>query len=111
MAYVITEACISEVYASCVAVCPVDCIHFVPQMPEGFPHEGKPFMIIDPSICIDCSACMSECPIGAIVDISSASPDWADFNDQLAPLVVGNKTQARDPVETPRRSENKLVNS
>ena len=34
MAYVITEKCLGERYATCVAVCPVDCIH-----PGDFPED------------------------------------------------------------------------
>jgi NAD-dependent dihydropyrimidine dehydrogenase PreA subunit len=55
MTYVISEACIGIKDASCVDVCPVDCIH---------PGEDQYF--IDPDECIECAACEPECPVNAI---------------------------------------------
>lgn len=61
MAYVITQNCCKD--ASCVPVCPVDCIR-----PTGGPGEftGTEMLYIDPEACIDCGACMDECPVDAI---------------------------------------------
>ena len=47
MSYVIDEKCLGERYASCVAVCPVDCIY-----PGDY--NGEEFMVIDPEVCITC---------------------------------------------------------
>jgi NAD-dependent dihydropyrimidine dehydrogenase PreA subunit len=55
MAFVITSPCIGTKDASCVEVCPVDCIH-----------EGEDQYFIDPDTCIDCGACEVECPVSAI---------------------------------------------
>ncbi|MFN8503963.1 indolepyruvate ferredoxin oxidoreductase subunit alpha [Kouleothrix sp.] len=55
MAFVITEPCIGTKDASCVAVCPVDCIY-----------EGDDQYYINPDECIDCGACEPECPVEAI---------------------------------------------
>lgn len=55
MPYVITEACIGTKDASCVSVCPVDCIY-----------EGTDQYYINPDECIDCGACEPECPVEAI---------------------------------------------
>lgn len=55
MTYVITEACIGVKDASCVDVCPVDCIH-----------PGEDQLFIDPDECIECAACEPECPVNAI---------------------------------------------
>ena len=41
-------------------VCPVECI--VP----GKPQEEWPWYYIDPDTCIDCGACVPECPYSAI---------------------------------------------
>jgi NAD-dependent dihydropyrimidine dehydrogenase PreA subunit len=43
-----------------VEVCPVDCI--VP----GTPESKYPWYYIDPESCIDCGACVTECPYDAI---------------------------------------------
>ncbi|CAN5551069.1 FAD-dependent oxidoreductase [soil metagenome] len=61
MAYVITQNCCKD--ASCVPVCPVDCIR-----PTGAASEftGTEMLYIDPESCIDCGACMDECPVDAI---------------------------------------------
>jgi ferredoxin/flavodoxin---NADP+ reductase len=61
MAYVITQNCCKD--ASCVPVCPVDCIR-----PAGGVGEftGTEMLYIDPETCIDCGACMEECPVDAI---------------------------------------------
>jgi ferredoxin len=109
MAYVITGKCIQEVYAACVAVCPADCIHFVAAMPQGYPSEGSAFMVVDPDECIDCSACLPECPIGAIVETEADDPYWAEINKNLAPSYVGQRTTTRPKTEAPRRADNKLI--
>jgi ferredoxin len=58
MTYVIAETCIDVLDESCVAVCPVDCIHF----DRGVDRK----LYIDPDECIDCGACEPECPVNAI---------------------------------------------
>lgn len=63
MAYLITDRCIGNKDASCAAVCPVDCIHPTPDEP-GFAEAEQLF--IDPSECIDCDACLEECPVDAV---------------------------------------------
>jgi NAD-dependent dihydropyrimidine dehydrogenase PreA subunit len=55
MPYIITEACIGTKDASCVSVCPVDCIY-----------EGTDQYYINPDESIDCGACEPECPVEAI---------------------------------------------
>ena len=62
MPYVITEPCIGVKDASCVDVCPVDCIHTTDDAPQYY---------IDPDRCIDCAACELACPVSAIAhDVS-----------------------------------------
>lgn len=58
MSHVITSLCVRD--RGCIEVCPVECI--VP----GQPADGYPMMYIDPDTCIDCGACVPECPFGAI---------------------------------------------
>jgi len=76
MTYVITEPCIGEKDASCVDVCPVDCIH--PRKDEaGFANEQQLF--IDPDECIDCGACEPECPVNAIFPQDDVPEQWAHY--------------------------------
>ena len=71
MAHVITRPCCND--ASCVSVCPVNCIHPTPDEPEFFTAE---MLYIDPETCIDCGACIDECPVEAIIpDDSLAEKD------------------------------------
>ena len=57
MAYVITEPCIDLKDASCVDVCPVDCIYTT---------DADNMYFIHPDECIDCGACESVCPVSAL---------------------------------------------
>ena len=50
MTYVITEPCIAVKDASCVDVCPVDCIYTT---------DADTMYFIHPDECIDCGACES----------------------------------------------------
>jgi len=55
MTYVIVSPCVDLKDASCVDVCPVDCIY-----------EGPNMYFINPEECIDCAACEPVCPVAAI---------------------------------------------
>ncbi|MDA8205917.1 MAG: ferredoxin family protein [Thermaerobacter sp.] len=59
MAFIITDPCIGVKDASCVEVCPVDCIHTTDEADQYY---------IDPEVCIDCGACQPECPVDAIYE-------------------------------------------
>lgn len=109
MPHVITQKCISEVYSACVQVCPADCMHYVAQLPQGYPSEGQPMVVIDPGECIDCGACLPECPIGAIVDSPEGDAYWAQINANLAPSYKGQKGATRPKNDPPRRPDNTLV--
>ena len=76
MSYIIGKACVDCMDTACVNVCPVDCIHG-PIDIEGSGTEvekqGRSVFLggqlyIDPSTCIDCGACISECPPDAIYE-------------------------------------------
>lgn len=62
MPHVITQNCCND--ASCVAVCPVNCIHPTPDDPD---YATAEILYIDPDACIDCGACIPVCPVDAIV--------------------------------------------
>ena len=51
MTYVICEPCIEVKDSACVDVCPVDCIHPLPDADE---YEDVDQLYIDPEECIDC---------------------------------------------------------
>lgn len=58
MTHIITSLCLRD--SGCVDVCPVECI--IP----GVPVDQWPWFYIDPDTCIDCGACIPECPWEAI---------------------------------------------
>ena len=49
--------------------------------------EGPNFLVINPAECIDCSVCVPECPVDAIVNADEVSDDQRSFielNERLA---------------------------
>lgn len=83
MAFVVAEPCIKCKYTDCVTVCPVDCFR-----------EGPNFLVIDPDICIDCGACVPECPAEAIFDQDDLPGHWKHFkklNEELAVVYAKNE--------------------
>ncbi|RTZ47640.1 ferredoxin family protein [Candidimonas sp. SYP-B2681] len=79
MAFVVTESCIACKYTDCASVCPMDCFY-----------EGPNFLVINPDECIDCSICVGECPVNAIVEESEIDPAQAHF-------VQINRDLSNDP--------------
>ena len=79
MAFVVTESCIACKYTDCVSVCPMECFY-----------EGPNFLVIDPDECIDCSICVGECPVNAIVEASDVPVGQEHF-------IELNRELARDP--------------
>ena len=55
MTYIVKDECIKCKLTDCVDVCPVDCFY-----------EGENMLVINPDECIDCGACLPECPVEAI---------------------------------------------
>jgi ferredoxin len=68
MAFVVTEPCVGCKYTDCVTVCPSDCFH-----------EGERMLYINPDHCIDCEACVPECPVEAIFHESNVPPQWRHY--------------------------------
>ncbi len=76
MAYIVAEPCIKCKYTDCVTVCPVNCFY-----------EGENFLTINPDECIDCGACVPECPSEAIFAEDDLPEKWKEFvplNAELA---------------------------
>jgi len=77
MAHVVTERCVNCRYTDCCTVCPVECFYEI----------GNPAMlVIDPNTCIDCEACVPECPIQAIWPESELPPEYQEWTAKNAEL-------------------------
>ncbi|MFE3054200.1 4Fe-4S binding protein [Nocardia sp. NPDC059239] len=74
MPYVITQPCCND--ATCVEVCPVDCIRPRPDDPSFAAAE---MLYIDPDTCIDCGACADACPVDAIVPVDELTARSARY--------------------------------
>ena len=87
MTFVVTGNCVRCRYTDCVEVCPVDCFHGDAEM-----------LYIDPDACIDCGACVPECPVEAIYDEGSVPEEeshWLALNRARAlSLPIVNRKQA-----------------
>jgi ferredoxin len=74
MAYVVTRLCQDCVDTACMLVCPVNCF-YVPKTPG----PGRPEMLyISADECIDCDACVPECPWEAIFKDDDVPAPFAD---------------------------------
>ena len=76
MAHVVTKACEKCKYTDCVTVCPVDAFH-----------EDAEMLVIDPEVCIDCGACVPECPVQAIFmedDVPEDMKSYIELNAKKA---------------------------
>ena len=78
MAFVIAQPCLETKDTACVDVCPVDCIHPTKDDAE---FEKETMLYINPEECIDCGACVPECPVDAIFDEAELPTKWAEFKE------------------------------
>ncbi len=74
MAYVVTRLCRNCMDTACVSVCPVDCFYQPKSEAEGRPMQ----LYISPDECIDCGACVPECPWEAIYEDTEVPKPFAD---------------------------------
>ncbi len=84
MAYVITKLCRDCKDIACTQVCPVDCIY---EYKGDDPEIPKSQLLIDPDECIDCNACVPECPWEAIFE-EDLVPDIFQEDIEINALIV-----------------------
>ena len=91
MPHVVTSGCVDHKYQECVAVCPVDAFR-----------EAETYLVIDPDECIDCGACVPECPVDAIfsdIDVLEDEEHWIERNAEEsvdAEIAVGESPVLAD---------------
>src|SRR5215213_8650631 len=88
MTYVVVELCVDCKYTDCAAVCPV----------EAF-HELTDRLYINADTCIDCDACVPECPVEAIfadTNVPENYAHWTQINIDEAPKypIISQKIPA-----------------
>ncbi|NEB39676.1 FAD-dependent oxidoreductase [Streptomyces sp. SID14515] len=97
MTYAITQTCCND--ATCVAVCPVNCIH---PTPEERAFGSTEMLHIDPRACIDCGACADACPVDAIFPVDALSAGQREYVDINAAYYEGEeRPSAGDEVDGP----------
>jgi NAD-dependent dihydropyrimidine dehydrogenase PreA subunit len=68
MSYIIGNKCIDVKDGVCIEVCPIeDCIM-----------EAEESMYINPETCINCGACIYECPVNAIYESEDEAIDFGE---------------------------------
>ena len=91
MAHVVTSKCLGCKFTDCVEVCPVACFYEL---------DGQ--LVIHPEDCIDCTACVSECPVEAIFseeEIPDGQESFLKLNAELAkkwPVISEKKDAPAD---------------
>ena len=68
MTHTVCEPCYDCKYTDCVAVCPVECFY-----------QDDMMLYIDPVDCIDCEACVPECPVEAIFAEANVPAQWTSY--------------------------------
>ncbi len=104
MAYIITKLCLDCKDIACTLVCPVDCIY---EYKGDDPAIPKNQLLIDPDECIDCNACVPECPWEAIFE-EGMVPDIFQEDIEINARIVGKdrfvpKKDENTPMPTPEQ--------
>jgi ferredoxin len=96
MAHVVSDKCVKCKFTDCVEVCPVACFYEL---------DGQ--LVIHPEDCIDCTACVAECPVEAIYaegDVPAEYQPNIEFNGVEARRVKDSGQDAivkkKDPLPT-----------
>jgi ferredoxin len=90
MTHVVAEPCFDCKYTDCVVVCPVDCFY-----------QSEQLLYIHPDECIDCEACVPECPVEAIFHEDNLPEQWKEYlalNAEMAKQSP-NIAEKQDPLE------------
>lgn len=87
MAYVVTEPCFGCKYTDCVVVCPMECFY-----------EGEQMLFINPDECVDCNACLPECPVEAIFPDADVPQKWQEY------IALNAEMSAKCPQVTDRKA-------
>ena len=84
MAHVVTQPCVDCKYTDCVVVCPMECFY-----------GDESQLYIDPDDCIDCGACITECPVEAIFWDANIPDHFREYIQLNADRVKALKPHGR----------------
>jgi len=98
MTHTVCEPCYDCKYTDCCVVCPVECFYMDDML-----------LYIDPVDCIDCEACVPECPVEAIFAEANVPAQWtqwtqinADKAAEIKAAGTGHITEKADAKEGPQ---------
>ena len=104
MAHVVRSECLGTLDRSCVEVCPVDCFYYINNEALNAKYNKKKsekgeagMMMINPEECINCNACESECPVGAIledVSVPESDQEWIAINADVTTTMTDEQMDA-----------------
>src|SRR2546423_11584041 len=104
MPHVVTEKCNGCKFTDCVEVCPVACFYEM---------DGQ--VVIHAEDCIDCTACVAECPVEAIyaeADLPEEFKADTEFNTTKAREIKDGGKEAivkkKDPLPTAETRKKEL---
>ena len=98
VAHIIVDTCTKD--ALCVDACPNDSIHPTKDEAE---FDGATQLYINPDECLDCGACIPECPVQAIYADSDLPEKYKSFTALNAtkskelPVITQKKTPLAEP--------------
>jgi ferredoxin len=96
MTHTVCEPCHDCKYTDCCVVCPVECFY-----------QDDVMLYIDPIDCIDCEACVPECPVEAIFAEANVPAQWTHYTPLNAEKCAvlkesgGQITEKQDAKEGP----------
>jgi ferredoxin len=104
MAHIVTSKCAGCKFTDCVEVCPVACFY-----------ELDNQLVIHPDECIDCTACVSECPVEAIyaeTDLPAEFQADTAFNAEQSKKIKAEGKEAivakKEPLPTAAQRKKEL---
>ena len=104
MTHVVTDNCKDCMYTDCVTVCPVDCFYGN--------RETETMIYIHPDECIDCGACIPECPVEAIFPEDEVAEDQQPYIQLNADKCQSGDleviSEKMDELPTAEEKKNKL---
>jgi ferredoxin len=89
MPHVVCQPCYDCKYTDCAVPCPVECFY-----------QDEHMLYIHPEDCINCEACVSECPVEAIFLDTNVPARWKSFIELNAERATALKESCEGHINT-----------